>query len=107
MFAKLKQALKSTLFFLRITDEDGILSITHIGCWVVLSKIATERDPSPSEMGSLLCVLALYYGKRQMNKDKRKVNDEQAAALAKMQTKVDAVADKVGAVAATLGFSKR
>jgi hypothetical protein len=103
----MKAFIQKALFFLRITDEDGLLSITHIACWVVIAKIALDPNPSISEMGGLLVTLALYYGKKHLDSKKKKLNDEQTDALAKMQAKVDQVADKVGAVATTLGFSKR
>lgn len=103
----MKEFLNRGLFFLRLTDEDGLLSITHIACWVVITKIALEANPSVSEMGGLLVVLAAYYGKKHLNSKKQKLSDEQQETISKMQAKVDAVADKVGAVATTLGFSKR
>lgn len=102
----MKVFIQKALFFLRLTDEDGLLSITHIACWVVLAKIALEANPSIAEMGGLLVTLALYYGKKHLNKDKKKMTDEQAAAIAQIKAKVDAVADKVGAVSATLGFKR-
>lgn len=103
----MKAFLLKSLFFLRLTDEDGLLSITHIACWIVLTKIAVDSNPSISEMGGLLVTLALYYGKKHLESKKKKLTNEQADALSKMQTKIDQVADKVGAVATTLGFSKR
>lgn len=100
----MKEFFKKLAFFLRITDEDGVLSITHIACWVVLVKIAMEPSPSIAEMGGLLVSLAMYYGKKHLTKAKLKLNQEQAEQVAKLQEQVKTLIDKTGAIQMTQGL---
>lgn len=102
----MKAFINKALFFLRLTDEDGLLSITYIACWVVITKIALSPEPSIAEMAGLLTALGLYFGKKHINIRTKKFNDAQQDALNKMQETVNALKDKVGAVAATVGFKR-
>jgi hypothetical protein len=103
----MNEKLKKTLFFLRLTDEENVLSITHIACMVVLTKIAMSPSPSITEMGGLLVTLAAYYGKRHINGKKTKLSDEQSAVITKLQSQVTNLADKTGALATTIGMTRR
>lgn len=99
-----KHKLKEALYFLRLTDSDGILSITHIGCMVVLTKVALNPNPSIFDMGSLLVTLSLYYGKKKMNQDGKKLTDENKQAIADISTKVNQIADKASGLAVHVGL---
>lgn len=100
----LKHRLKEALFFLRLTDDDGLLSITHIGCIIVLTKLALNPNPSLIDMGSLLVTLSLYYGKQSMNQKHKKLTDENKQAIADLTTKVSQVADKASGLAMHVGL---
>lgn len=100
----MKNFLKKALYFLRLTDDDGLLSITHIACIVVLTKVALAPEPSIADMGALLITLALYYGKKHSNAKQTKLSDDGAKAVSDMQTKVQQIQDKVAGMAASVGF---
>lgn len=100
----LKHRLKEALYFLRLTDDDGLLSITHIGCIIVLTKLALNPNPSLIDMGSLLVTLSLYYGKQTMNQKHKKLTDENKQAIADLTTKVSQVADKASGLAMHVGL---
>jgi hypothetical protein len=85
----LKHKLKEALYFLRLTDSDGVLSITHIGCIVVLTKVALNPNPSIFDMGSLLVTLSLYYGKKHLAQNKQKITDENKQAIVDVSNKVN------------------
>jgi hypothetical protein len=110
-----KHKLKEALYFLRLTDDDGILSITHIGCMVVLTKVALNPNPSVFDMGSLLVTLSLYYGKQHLAQRQQKLTDENKQAIADISakvnqnlsdltTKVNQVADKASGLAMHVGL---
>lgn len=101
---KIRSFLERVLFFLRLTDDDGLLSITHIACMVVLYKVATEKEPSVADMGALLITLSLYYGKRYNQSRKTLISDGGKQAITDIQTKVQQLQDKLSGVAATVGF---
>jgi hypothetical protein len=100
----LKHRLKEALYFLRLTDDDGLLSITHIGCIIVLTKLALNPNPSLIDMGSLLVTLSLYYGKQSMSQKHKKLTDENKQAIADLTTKVSQVADKASGLAMHVGL---
>lgn len=100
----MKNFLKGTLYFLRLTDDDGLLSITHIACIVVLIKVALAPEPSIADMGALLITLALYYGKKVSGEKKLKLSSDGSKAITDMQSKMQQVQDKLAGVAAQVGF---
>lgn len=100
----MKKSVAKTLYFLRLTDEAGLLSITNIGCIVVLTKVALNPQPSIVDMGTLLITLSLYFGKAHINKHKQKLSDENKTAIEEMKTKIQQVADKTSGVAAAVGM---
>lgn len=100
----MKQKFKDLLYFLRLTDDDGVLSITHIGCLVVLTKVALNPNPSIADMGGLLITLSMYYGKKHLAKNKLAMQDDNKMAIAKIEGRLAQLADKQGAVATALGF---
>jgi hypothetical protein len=56
------------LAFLRITDENGQLSLTQLALWVVLIKLAIMPTTSLADLGALLVGLANYTGKKIISK---------------------------------------
>lgn len=101
---KFKHKLKNILYFLRLTDDDGILSITHIACMVVLYKIALEQNPSIADMGALLVTLSLYYGKQHLNRNKVKVADETVKRISDAEDKIKSIQGTVSSVSAQIGL---
>jgi len=100
----MKKWIKDTLYFLRLIDENDTLSITNIGCIVVLVKVALNPSPSIVDMGTLLVTLSLYFTKKhQSNKDK-KLTDENKQAIADLTAKVTQVADKASGLAMHVGL---
>lgn len=100
----MKHFIKKALYFLRLTDDDGLLSITHIACIVVLTKVALAAEPSIADMGALLITLALYYGKKHASAKKAKLSEDGSKAISDMQSKLQSIQDKIAGVAATVGF---
>lgn len=96
--------LKEILYFCRLTDENNILSITNIGCLVVLTKVALNPAPSIVDMGTLLVTLSLYYGKKHLSQKDKKITDENKAAIAEIASKVNQVADKASGLAMHVGM---
>jgi len=96
--------IKKALYFVRLTDDEGLLSITHIACMVVLYKVAMASEPSVTDMGALLITLALYYGKRHVQSKRTKLTDDSKVTLTEMQTKVQNIQDKLAGIAASIGF---
>ena len=101
---KIKHFIEKALYFLRLTDDDGSLSITHIACGIVLYKIATEVNPSIADMGSLLVTLTLYYGKAHLKNKKQVLTDENKQAIQDMQIKVQQISDKTSGLALHVGL---
>lgn len=101
---KIKHFFQRVLYFLRLTDGNGSLSITNIACGIVLYKIATEANPSVSDMGSLLVTLTLYYGKAHLNSKKQSLTDENKQAIQDIQTKVQQISDKTSGLALHVGM---
>lgn len=100
----LKDFIKKALFFTRLTDEDGLLSITHIACIIVLTKVAMEPNPNIVDMGSLLITLSLYYGKKHLMKNKAAISDENKIAITKIEQRMAQLADKQSGIATAMGF---
>jgi len=100
-----KSLLSRLLYFLRLTDDDGLLSITHIACIIVLVKIALNPNPSIIDMGSLLVTLSLYYGKQHLNKSKQGITDENKQAIEDIKVQVQGIKDKTAGMAARIGLT--
>lgn len=56
--------MMNVLAFLRLTDDDGLLSLTHIALMVVIAKVAFVQHASVVDLGGLLLGLANYSGKK-------------------------------------------
>lgn len=100
----MKHNLKKALYFLRLTDEDGILSITNIGCIVVLTKVALNPSPSVVDMGTLLVTLSLYFGKAHLNRNKVKVTEDTVQRISDMEEKVKSIQGTASSLAAQMGL---
>lgn len=109
---RLKQAAKSTgkaLLkigrFLRIVDEREMqISIVNIACGIILFKIAMSQNPSIFDLGGLLLGLLAHYGKKRIITKAKDLDDVQNKQLTDMQNKVKDLGDKIGGIAASLGF---
>lgn len=58
------------LRFLRLVDDDGVLSLTNIAVMVILVKMAGVQVHSLTDITALITVLLSYQGKRYLTKDK-------------------------------------
>lgn len=96
--------LRKALYFLRLTDDNNVLSITHIACMVVLTKVALQPNPSIVDMGSLLITLSLYYGKKHMQKDSAKIAEDGKFRLDQIEQKVKEIQGQASSVSAHLGI---
>lgn len=101
----MKHHIKKALYFLRLTDENGLLSITHIACMIVLVKVAFAKEPNIIDMGSLLITLSLYYGKQHLVKSKQKITDENKQAIEDLKNKVQGIQDKTSGLAVRIGMT--
>jgi len=99
-----KQLLKIGRFFRVVDESEPVLSITNTAVLVVLAKVTFSAEPSIAEMGGLLITLALYYGKKRINKDKSKLSDENKKAIEDVTAKVQQIADKTSGLAASIGL---
>ena len=100
----MKHNLKKALYFLRLTDEDNILSITNIGCIVVLTKVAMNPAPSVVDMGTLLVTLSLYFGKAHLNRNKVKVTADAAQRLSDVEDKIKGIQGVASSLSAQMGL---
>lgn len=58
-------SIKKVLWFFRLLDDDGKLSLTNISVWITLIHMATaDNAVSPVDLGALLGALASYQAKR-------------------------------------------
>jgi len=56
---------RAPLVFLRLVDEhDGNLSLTNIAVMVVLGLVVKGGSATAGDLGALLTVLGLYFGKK-------------------------------------------
>jgi ABC-type multidrug transport system fused ATPase/permease subunit len=103
-----KNVLKMLLIvgrFLRIIDErDDQLSVVNIACIVVIVKVALVVNPSMVDLGTLLIALLAHYGKKRINTKVRNLDTQQNKQLEEVQGKLKELGDRVGGVAAALGF---
>lgn len=91
--------------FFRVVDEtENRLSIVNLACLVVVIKVALAADPSIADLGGLLIALLAYYGKKQINSKTRSLDAQQNKQLEEVQAKLKDLGDRVGSVAAALGF---
>lgn len=91
--------------FLRIVDEhENQISVVNIACLVIIVKVALAVNPSVADLGGLLIALMAHYGKRRLNMKARNLDAQQNKELSEIQTKLKELGDRVGSVAAALGF---
>lgn len=109
---KLKQTGKNVLKlllivgrFLRIVDEhENQVSVVNIACIVIITKVALVVNPSVVDLGGLLIALLAHYGKKRINTKVKSLDVQQNKQLEEMQSKLKELGDRVGGVAAALGF---
>lgn len=91
--------------FLRVIDETKHqLSIVNIACIVIVVKVAMATEPSIADLGALLIGLFAHYGKRRINMKVSALDETQTKNIEDMSTKIKDLGDRVGSVAAALGF---
>lgn len=108
--SKLKEGFFKVGQFLRLIDENRVLSITNIALWVIIAKIAAVQEASMTDIAALLTVVFNYAYKRYV---KAKEPKEEDTALVKydkkledFQSQLKDVKDKIGEVAFAAGFRK-
>lgn len=60
----MKDFLNKVLCFLRVTDEQGNLSLTNLSMYVAIVKLALAINPSFAEVGTFLLASAAYSYKK-------------------------------------------
>lgn len=91
--------------FLRIVDEKyHQISIVNIACIVIIVKVAMAAEPSIADLGALLIGLLAHYGKRQINTKVSALDEKQNSTIDELSLKIKDLGDRVGSVAAALGF---
>lgn len=100
----MKDKFFKLLDFLRITDDDRRLSLTHLVIFVSIYKVLEAPIFTISEVTALLVAMLSYSYKRHINKNKVALSDENKTAIQKIELKVNQLADKQGAVATAMGF---
>jgi len=96
-----------TLRFLRLTDENQVLSLTQIAFWVLIVKIAASADPTLPEIAALLTVILNYSYKRYTLSKKSETNDQQDEKISALEEMIKELKDKVGKVSASIGMVTR
>ncbi len=65
--AKLRVFVLGLMIFLRLVDShDMVLSITSIGLWITIIKVAMVRQPSLVDLTALAAMLLSYAHKRHL-----------------------------------------
>lgn len=91
--------------FLRVVDEKyEQVSIVNVACIVIVVKVAMTHDPSIAELSALLIGLLAHYGKRRINVSKEDMDGSQVKQLEETQSKLKELGDRVGSLAAAMGF---
>lgn len=60
--------IKRCLRYLRVNDDNNMVSLTNLAMILILYKIATTTASSMEDIGLLLAVLSSYQAKRWMEK---------------------------------------
>jgi hypothetical protein len=91
--------------FTRIVDEhENQISVVNIACLVIVVKVALAVNPSVADLGGLLIALMAHYGKRRLNMKAKNLDTQQNKEITEIQSKLKELGDRVGSVAAALGF---
>jgi hypothetical protein len=105
LFKFLGKGLLKVGRFIRIIDEKEVqLSIVNLACIIILFKLALSQNPSVFDLGALLLGLLAHYGKKQMLCKTKDLDDTQNKQLTDMQNKIKDLGDRIGGIAASLGF---
>ena len=105
MISNVIKMLLSVGRFLRVVDEqENQLSIVNLACLVIVVKVALAVNPSIADLGGLLIALMAHYGKRRLNLKSKNLDAQQNKQLEEVQAKLKEVGDRVGSVAAAIGF---
>jgi hypothetical protein len=92
--------------FLRIVDEKfEQISIVNIACLVIIVKVAMVPEPSVADLGALLIGLMAHYGKRRINVGKEDSDSSTKKDLKEAQDKIKELGDRIGSIAAAMGFT--
>lgn len=91
--------------FLRIVDEHyNQISLVNIALLVIIVKVALAVDPSVADLGALFIGLLAHYGKRRINVKMKALDAQQNKEIEETKSKLKELADRVGSIAAAMGF---
>jgi hypothetical protein len=100
----MKQKILNALYFLRLTDSDGLLSLTHLTVFVSLYKVLVAPTYSITEVSTLLIAMLTYGFKKHLAKGNVTMNDQNKEMIQKIEQRLAQLADKQSAVATAMGF---
>lgn len=110
----MKDKFFKLLDFLRITDENSKLSLTHLIIFVSIYKIIIAPVFTITEVTALIVAMTSYSFKKHLMKNKMNLTDENKEAINKIEVNVNILADKLnkladkqGIVAAAMGFKAK
>lgn len=102
---KLYELLLKVGRFLRVIDEHfDQLSLVNIACVVIIIKVAAAAEPSVADLGALFMGLLAHYGKRRLNMKMKGLDAQQNKDIEDTKAKVKELGDRVGSIAAAMGF---
>lgn len=105
LVSNVAQALLNVGRFLRLVDEQhNQISIVNVACLVIIGKVAIAPNPSIAELGALLIGLLAHYGKRRINVKMKGLDAQQNKEIEDTKSKIKELADRVGSIAAAMGF---
>lgn len=92
----MKLQLLRALNWLRLLDEQGLLSLTNIAVWVIVAKLAMSTQVNFAEVAGLLTVLGGYHLKSYTKSRLNASSDASASAFKSLQNEVDKLKLAVG-----------
>jgi hypothetical protein len=95
------------LNWLRITDEQGNLSITNVAVLIVLIKLAIAPAVSLTEVGGLLIALANYSSKKLIKIKQEPVQSVDNERIKTLTAALEEVKSKQSSMALTMGMKPR
>jgi hypothetical protein len=96
--------LKTGRFFRLVDENFNQISLVNIALLVIIVKVALAVDPSVADLGALLIGLLAHYGKRRINVKMKALDAQQNKEIEETKGKLKDLADRVGSIAAAMGF---
>jgi len=87
--------LKVCIFFRLVDAHDWVISLTDVGTWVVLVKIAISRQPSLPDLTALMAMLLARAHKKYIGRDAVANNATTKAAAEKATQALTMVGDLI------------